>query len=77
MTTDSKHDAKPRTDRNAEGVSRRRMLLTGTALAAFGLSGGAAVTQAQPKSPQPAAPSQLVGPGVGEAARSGCRSAMR
>ena len=33
-------------------VSRRRMLLAGTALAASGLAGGTAVAQAQPTSPQ-------------------------
>ena len=37
---------------NERTVSRRRMLLAGTALAASGLSGGTAVAQAQPTSPQ-------------------------
>ena len=48
----------PQADRFSSALSRRRMLLTGTAIAAAGLSGGPTVAQAQPAPPRPAAPGQ-------------------
>ena len=54
--SETTHEGEAGADRPARSVSRRRMLLAGTALAASGLSAGAAVAQAQP-APRPAAQS--------------------
>jgi arylsulfatase len=51
MSPDKKCVAEAHEDRSDGAVSRRRMLLAGTALAASGLSGGTAVAQAQPTPP--------------------------
>ncbi len=56
MSPDKTCVAEAHEDRSDGAVSRRRMLLAGTALAATGLAGGAAVAQAQSTPPpRPAA----------------------
>ena len=58
MSEQTSPEARGEMDNGDGALSRRRMLLAGTALAASSLSGGAAVAQAQPTPPpRPAAPS--------------------
>ena len=60
MSGDNTREGENRNDTPNGSVSRRRMLMAGTALAASGLSGGAALAQAQPTpTPRPAAPSAV------------------
>src|SRR4051812_17593237 len=57
MSAETTREGEAPTGRSDECVSRRHMLLAGTALAASGLSGGAALAQAHPPPPpRPAAP---------------------